>query len=61
MKYVILPENFQGAAGSAMETVTRQRRNSRTQFLFAYAFVVQLVLMWYLTREEGRKIPGTIA
>ncbi|KAK2075305.1 hypothetical protein P8C59_009440 [Phyllachora maydis] len=49
LKYVLLPEAT-GNAGVAMQTGTRTRRNQRTQFLFFYSYVVQLVFMWFLSR-----------
>ena len=33
-----------------MQTDTRAKRNQRTQFLFFYSYVVQLLFMFILTR-----------
>ena len=42
-----------------MQTVARSQRNRRTQFLFLYAYVVQFIFMWILTRVDGGKaVPG---
>lgn len=42
-----------------MQTVARAQRNRRTQFLFLYAYIVQFVFMWVLTRVDGGKaVPG---
>ncbi|KAI3394773.1 hypothetical protein diail_2242 [Diaporthe ilicicola] len=49
LKYVLLPEN-NGDPRSGMQTDSRAKRNQRTQFLFFYSYVVQLVLMWILCR-----------
>lgn len=48
LKYVLLPENNGDPRG--MQTDSRAKRNQRTQFLFFYSYVVQLVLMWILCR-----------
>jgi hypothetical protein len=58
LKYVLLPENAPNGAGGAMQTVARAQRNRRTQFLFVYSYVVQLVFMWILSRQEAPSIPG---
>ncbi|KAK0749201.1 YIF1-domain-containing protein [Schizothecium vesticola] len=52
LKYVLLPENNSDNRGpmQPMQTDTRAKRNQRTQFLFFYSYVVQLLLMWILTR-----------
>lgn len=49
LKYVLLPENA-GDSRGPMQTDTRAKRNQRTQFLFIYSYVVQLLFMWLLTR-----------
>ncbi|KXJ94068.1 YIF1-domain-containing protein [Microdochium bolleyi] len=48
LRYVLLPENSGDPRGS-MQTNTRTKRNQRTQFLFFYAYVVQLGFMWILS------------
>lgn len=49
LKYVLLPET-NGASGGSMQTDTRTKRSQRTQFLFFYSYVIQLLFMWILTR-----------
>ena len=49
LKYVLLPESS-GGAGGPMATDSRAKRSQRTQFLFGYSYIVQLVLMWILTK-----------
>ncbi|GAB7348095.1 hypothetical protein MBLNU459_g6120t1 [Dothideomycetes sp. NU459] len=48
LKYVLLPDNASHSQGS-MQTIARSQRNRRTQFLFVYSYLVQLVFMWWLT------------
>ncbi|KAI0475928.1 YIF1-domain-containing protein [Xylariaceae sp. FL0804] len=50
LRYVLLPESSGGDARGPMQTDTRTKRNQRTQFLFAYSYLVQLVFMWILSR-----------
>lgn len=54
LKYVLLPEsaaaNPMQPGGAAQSTVSRANRNARTQFLFFYAYLVQLLFMWTMTR-----------
>ncbi|MCJ1481105.1 hypothetical protein MMC06_001261 [Schaereria dolodes] len=62
LKYVLLPDPSSGGvapSSSMTHTVARSQRNRRTQFLFVYAYVVQFVFMWILTRQEG-VIVGTV-
>ncbi|KAK5013312.1 Protein transport protein yif1, partial [Cryomyces antarcticus] len=57
LKYVLLPENSPHSAGGAMHTVARSQRTRRTQFLFIYSYIVQLIFMWALSRQEtGPKV-----
>ncbi|CZR51520.1 related to Slh1p interacting factor [Phialocephala subalpina] len=49
LKYVLLPENPSDGGGT-MQTVARSQKMQRTYFLAGYSYVVQLLLMWYLTR-----------
>lgn len=49
LKYVLLPESASNNGGP-MQTDSRAKRSQRTQFLFAYSYLVQLVFMWMLTR-----------
>lgn len=51
LKYVLLPDSISDARTGAMHTVARSQRNRRTQFLFIYAYVIQFVFMWVLSRE----------
>jgi len=39
--------------GGASYTIARAQRNRRTQFLFIYAYIIQLVFMWALSRDEA--------
>jgi hypothetical protein len=52
---VLLPDSSSDNAmrGGASYTVARAQRNRRTQFLFIYAYVIQLGMMWLLSREEA--------
>ncbi|KAF1808762.1 YIF1-domain-containing protein [Eremomyces bilateralis CBS 781.70] len=51
LKYVLLPDNVSQPGGAnASYTVARAQRNRRTQFLFVYSYVVQLLFMWILCR-----------
>ncbi|KAH6697548.1 YIF1-domain-containing protein [Plectosphaerella plurivora] len=54
LKYVLLPESAQAnpmqPGGAAQSTVSRANRNARTQFLFFYAYAIQLLFMWTMTR-----------
>ncbi|KAL1955821.1 hypothetical protein VTO42DRAFT_8060 [Malbranchea cinnamomea] len=54
LKYVLLPDSSSDSAmrGGTMPTVARSQRNRRTQFLFIYSYIVQLIFMWILSREE---------
>ncbi|KAI9753374.1 MAG: hypothetical protein M1815_006228 [Lichina confinis] len=49
LKYVLLPEN----AATDRNTVARAQRNRRTQFLFVYSYIVQLIFMWILSRQDS--------
>ncbi|KAK4166762.1 putative hrf1 domain-protein [Cladorrhinum sp. PSN259] len=53
LKYVLLPENNEASRDpmQAMHPLdSRAKRSQRTQFLFIYSYIVQLFLMWILTR-----------
>ncbi|KAI1100982.1 YIF1-domain-containing protein [Jackrogersella minutella] len=50
LRYVLLPESSGGDARGPMQTDTRTKRNQRTQFLFAYSYLIQLLFMWILSR-----------
>ncbi|KAI0018062.1 YIF1-domain-containing protein [Xylariomycetidae sp. FL0641] len=50
LRYVLLPESSGGDARGPMQTDTRTKRNQRTQFLFAYSYLVQFLFMWILSR-----------
>ncbi|KAK1779946.1 YIF1-domain-containing protein [Copromyces sp. CBS 386.78] len=52
LKYVLLPENNNNAQGpmQTMPTEGRAKRSQRLQFLFFYAYIVQLFFMWILSR-----------
>lgn len=58
LKYVLLPDSTDSTMrNGAMHTVARSQRNRRTQFLFVYAYLIQFVFMWVLSREG----PSTLA
>jgi hypothetical protein len=48
LKYVLLPEN--NGDNRSMQIDTRAKKNQRTQFLFFYAYLVQFLFMWILSR-----------
>ncbi|KAI9786322.1 MAG: hypothetical protein M1816_008063 [Peltula sp. TS41687] len=48
LKYVLLPEN----AMTDRNTFARSQRNRRTQFLFIYSYIIQLIFMWVLSRQD---------
>jgi hypothetical protein len=50
LKYVLLAENTGDGRGSMQTGNTRAKKTHRTWFLFGYAYVVQLIFMWMLTR-----------
>lgn len=50
LKYVLLPESNADPRAGGMQTDTRAKKNQRTQFLFFYSYIIQLVLMWILSR-----------
>ncbi|EQB54007.1 Protein transport protein yif1 [Colletotrichum fructicola] len=50
LKYVLLPENSANGAGPMQTGDSRAKRNQRTQFLFFYSYIVQLLFMWILSR-----------
>ncbi|KAK4229555.1 putative hrf1 domain-protein [Podospora fimiseda] len=53
LKYVLLPENNE-ASRDPMQSMhpleSRANKSKRTKFLFIYSYIVQLFLMWILTR-----------
>ncbi|KAI1320424.1 YIF1-domain-containing protein [Xylariaceae sp. FL0255] len=49
LRYVLLPESSGADSRGPMQTDSRTKRNQRTQFLFAYSYVVQLLFMLLLT------------
>ncbi|KAI1339340.1 YIF1-domain-containing protein [Xylariaceae sp. FL0016] len=51
LRYVLLPESSGVDARGPMQTDTRTKRNQRTQFLFAYSYIIQFGCMWYLSRQ----------
>ncbi|KAF9891341.1 hypothetical protein FE257_004196 [Aspergillus nanangensis] len=59
LKYVLLPDSTSDASvrTGTMGTVARSSRARRTQFLFVYAYIVQFLFMWVLSREG----PATVA
>ncbi|RAL02690.1 protein transporter YIF1 [Aspergillus ibericus CBS 121593] len=61
LKYVLLPDSTSDASmrTGSMHTVARSQRNRRTQFLFIYAYVIQFVFMWVLSREGPMSIASS--
>ncbi|KIW27042.1 uncharacterized protein PV07_06823 [Cladophialophora immunda] len=56
LKYVLLPDasgDPTAMRGGSSYTVARAQKNRRTYFLALYAFVIQLLFMWILSREEA--------
>jgi hypothetical protein len=56
LKYVLLPDTSgdpTATRGGSSYTVARAQKNRRTYFLALYAFVVQMLFMWILSREEA--------
>ena len=53
LKYVLLPDSSGPTGGGMTHTVARSQRNRRTQFLFLYAYIVQFLFMWMLSRQDG--------
>ena len=39
--------------GGSSYTVARAQKNRRTYFLAVYAFLIQMLFMWILSREEA--------
>lgn len=55
LKYVLLPDSTHDASlrAGANYTLARSQRNRRTYFLAIYAYIVQLVFMWMLSKEDA--------
>lgn len=56
LKYVLLPDSSgdpSAMRGGSSFTVARAQKNRRTYFLALYAFLVQMLFMWILSREEA--------
>ncbi|EXJ79622.1 hypothetical protein A1O3_07901 [Capronia epimyces CBS 606.96] len=56
LKYVLLPDSSSdpGAMrGGNSYTIARAQKNRRTYFLALYAFFIQMLFMWILSREEA--------
>ncbi|MCJ1408307.1 hypothetical protein MMC19_002382 [Ptychographa xylographoides] len=54
LKYVLLPDSSSAPTGTGMtHTVARSQRNRRTQFLFLYAYIVQFLFMWILSKQDS--------
>ncbi|CAZ86656.1 unnamed protein product [Tuber melanosporum] len=49
LKYVLLPDTTTDNPRSTTYAVNRTQRNRRTQFLFLYSYLVQLIFMWSLS------------
>ncbi|RKU43639.1 hypothetical protein DL546_004833 [Coniochaeta pulveracea] len=50
LRYVLLPENTGDGRGSMQTGNTRAKKQQRTWLLFAYAYIVQFLFMWMLSR-----------
>ncbi|KAI0522287.1 YIF1-domain-containing protein [Xylaria bambusicola] len=48
LRYVLLPESSGGDGRGPMQTDSRTKRNQRTQFLFTYSYLIQLMFMFIL-------------
>ncbi|KAK4987537.1 Protein transport protein yif1 [Elasticomyces elasticus] len=53
LKYVLLPDTASASSSASMQTIGRSQRSARTQFLFIYAYIVQLAFMWWLSSLES--------
>ncbi|MCJ1401643.1 hypothetical protein MMC11_004860 [Xylographa trunciseda] len=53
LKYVLLPDSSAPTGSGMTHTVARSQRNRRTQFLFLYAYVVQFLFMWVLSKQDS--------
>ncbi|MCJ1384923.1 hypothetical protein MMC17_008041 [Xylographa soralifera] len=53
LKYVLLPDSSTPTGSGMTHTVARSQRNRRTQFLFLYAYVVQFLFMWVLSKQDS--------
>lgn len=57
LKYVLLPDTSNDPTAmpgnGTPYTMARTRKNQRTYFLAIYAFVIQMLFMWLLSREES--------
>ncbi|KAF2458110.1 YIF1-domain-containing protein [Lineolata rhizophorae] len=53
LKYVLLPDTSPNSNSSTSYTIARSQRTRRSQFLFFYSYIVQLIFMWILSRQEG--------
>lgn len=56
LKYVLLPDSSSDPTamrGGSSYTVARAQKNRRTYFLALYAFLIQMLFMWILSREES--------
>lgn len=49
LKYVLLPDNTADNPRGTMYAVNRTQKNRRTQFLFLYSYIVQVIFMWALS------------
>jgi hypothetical protein len=62
LKYVLLPDSTDATMRTgSMHTVARSQRNRRTQFLFIYAYVIQFIFMWVLSREGPSALASAAA
>lgn len=62
LKYVLLPDNSadnpRGTMYAVNHAVNRTQKNRRTQFLFVYSYIVQVIFMWSLSSGFGSVASG---
>jgi hypothetical protein len=56
LKYVLLPDSSPNPNNSASYTANRSHRQRRTQFLFVYSYLIQVVLMAFLTVQDSTDV-----
>lgn len=58
LKYVLLPDSTADNPRGTMYAVNRTQKNRRTQFLFVYSYIVQVIFMWSLSSGFGNVTSG---
>ena len=54
LRYVLMPDSSPNGSNGSSYTANRTQKSRRTYFLFIYSYVIQLVLMWFLSMPERR-------